>query len=452
MGAVISLDTKYRPIDYNDVLGQEAAIKILRQFVATGKGRHQSYLFCGPYGSGKTTLSRILARALLCENPSERGDPCNACPSCKAILKSGSSSDFVEVDAATNSGKDEILKITESIQFDSFSGRRRIYLFDEAHQLSAQALDALLKPLEENFDNTLDKRLVCIFCTTEPEKMRDTIFSRCAPAFVIQPVTPKDIAVRLEHVCKEENIPYEKEVLLSLAEIMECHIRDALKAIEGLAMLGGVTRENVVSYLRLDLNTSYLELLELLGKDQQALLDSARKVLRQTSPTICYSKLAEIALLAYQSTLGPVTIPVYLNEDRIRKIGDKFGPRLLTIATQLASHPGRPTESMLLCDLGVLHHGGGVIIYQTTSATQAMVPPKPTTQHPMEMVGTNVGPKASGNPSTALLGAVNNSAVDERSRFSSDLEMEPLEFGKLLGRILLEERQSGWMTEMHKHG
>lgn len=127
----MSLDTKYRPQNLDDVLGQEATIKILRRFVATGKGRYQSYLFCGPWGSGKTTLGRILARALLCESPTPEGDPCNKCLSCRSLLELGSSHDFMEVDAATNSGKAEIEKILESIQYDSFSGRRRLFLFDE---------------------------------------------------------------------------------------------------------------------------------------------------------------------------------------------------------------------------------------------------------------------------------------------------------------------------------
>ena len=113
------------------MLGQESSIKILRRFVATGKGRYQSYLFCGPYGSGKTTLGRILARALLCEQPTPEGDPCDKCISCQSILESGTSLDFTEVDAATNSGVAEIHKVVESVLYDYCSGLRRLFLFDE---------------------------------------------------------------------------------------------------------------------------------------------------------------------------------------------------------------------------------------------------------------------------------------------------------------------------------
>lgn len=112
------------------MLGQRGTVQILRQFVKTGAGFYQSYLFAGPFGSGKTTLGRILARALLCEAPVE-GEPCDACTSCRSILDNGSSDNFVEVDAATNSGKADVKRITEEIEYATFSGRRRLYLFDE---------------------------------------------------------------------------------------------------------------------------------------------------------------------------------------------------------------------------------------------------------------------------------------------------------------------------------
>ena len=175
----MGFDTKYRPLRYKDVCGQDAIKRVLRKFVSSGRGFDQSYLFAGPYGSGKTTLGRILARSLLCDNPQD-GESCGSCDSCLSILK-GSSENFVEFDAATNSGKSEIKKILEEIQYTTFSGGKRLYLMDEAHRLSKDALDALLKPMEEG-------KLVCIFATTEPEKMRATVIYRCAPNFVIESV------------------------------------------------------------------------------------------------------------------------------------------------------------------------------------------------------------------------------------------------------------------------
>lgn len=126
----MSLDTKYRPTVYDDVLGQGATVEILREFVKLGNGFHQSYLFGGLWGSGKTTMARILARALLCSEPKD-GNPCDECHSCKTILKNGASECFIEVDAATNSGKADIAKIVEDIQYGTYSGTQKIYLFDE---------------------------------------------------------------------------------------------------------------------------------------------------------------------------------------------------------------------------------------------------------------------------------------------------------------------------------
>lgn len=125
----MSLDTKYRPRTYNDVLGQKATIQTLKGFIKSDAGWRQSYLFAGPYGSGKTTLGRIMARALLCQNPND-GEPCDECHSCKAML-AGSHDSFIEVDAATNSGKADVKKLLEELQYVSFSGSRMLYLFDE---------------------------------------------------------------------------------------------------------------------------------------------------------------------------------------------------------------------------------------------------------------------------------------------------------------------------------
>lgn len=125
----MSLDTKYRPLRYSDVLGQEATIQVCKEYVRSGHGFRQSYVFAGGHGGGKTTLGRILARALLCSSPVE-GEPCDQCPSCLAMLDDRSEG-FIEVDAATNSGKDHVRRITEEAQFGTYSGQRRIYLFDE---------------------------------------------------------------------------------------------------------------------------------------------------------------------------------------------------------------------------------------------------------------------------------------------------------------------------------
>lgn len=347
----MALDTRYRPLNYADVLGQEASVEVLRQFVREGRGFHQSYVFCGQHGSGKTTLGRILARALLCEAPVD-GEPCNACGSCRSIIERGTSECFVELDAATRSGKGDVTKITEEVTYSTFSGKRRIYLFDEAHQLSKQALDALLKPMEDTAPGTDDKLLVCIFCTTEPGKMRSTIFSRCAPAFVIRAVTPEGIAERLATVCEAEGIAYEKEALVTVAALTECHIRDALKTVEGVAMLGGVTKQTVSQYLRLDANETVLDLLLAVGRrDTAECVRLADGLSTALSPSAAYERLAEACMVVYRHRLGVAPPPAYWSRERVTAVADALGDAVLHVAATFADPPRRPAPASLALDV-----------------------------------------------------------------------------------------------------
>jgi len=401
----VALDTKYRPQTYSDVLGQDSTVEILRQFVREGRGFHQSYVFCGQHGSGKTTLGRILARALLCEAPND-GEPCDQCSSCRSILERGVSECFVELDAATKSGKSDVTKITEDVTYSTFSGKRRIYLFDEAHQLSKQALDALLKPMEDTAPGTDDKLLVCIFCTTEPSKMRSTIFSRCAPAFVIKAVTPEGIAERLASVCDSEGISYDFQALVTISAITECHIRDALKTTEGVAMLGGVTSENVSRYLRLDANDSALELLLAVAAGDAPLCYSlADKISSEISPSASYERLSEACMTAFRLSLGVGGVPVYWRKDLVQKVADSFGGRLLELAAVFADPPRRPGPMTLALDVSSMVFRKNVVpttmvlpsvIPAGTVATSAQKPPPKIdpTKEAYEANGIHVDPRA----------------------------------------------------------
>lgn len=369
----MSLDTKYRPTRYADVLGQEATKEILRGFVKSGKGFQQSYLFAGPFGSGKTTLGRILARALLCDAPVD-GEPCDQCSSCTDMLTGGVSETYTEVDAATNSGVAMMRELTESLQYQTFSGKRKLYLFDESHQLSPSALDALLKPLEDSLPDSDEKKLVCIFCTTEPEKMRATILSRCAPAFVIRPLSPEDIARRMEHICKEEGVEYEFDALVTIASATECHIRDALKAIEGVRMLGSVSIENVIKYLDLDLNVRLLDILEKLPVDLAGAIEAVQGIEERMSPATAYERLAEAAMMAYQVYLGAGKPKPYWDLARIQTISQQ-GEALLGYASRFASRPRAATAAMLMCDVSALHHLKGAYTSSQPGVTVVMAAP-----------------------------------------------------------------------------
>lgn len=388
----MALDTKYRPLNYTDVLGQESSVEVLRQFVREGRGFHQSYVFCGQHGSGKTTLGRILARALLCEAPVD-GEPCNACGSCRSIIERGTSECFVELDAATRSGKGDVTKITEEVTYSTFSGKRRIYLFDEAHQLSKQALDALLKPMEDTAPGTDDKLLVCIFCTTEPGKMRSTIFSRCAPAFVIRAVTPEGIAERLATVCEAEGLAYEKEALVTVAALTECHIRDALKTVEGVAMLGGVTKQNVSQYLRLDANEAVLDLLLAVGRrDTAECVRLADGLSTALSPSAAYERLAEACMVVYRHRLGVAPPPAYWSRERVTVVADALGDAALHVAATFADPPRRPAPASLALDVAQACFAlSGTPVVHRVPVEVVAAPTNPTPALPTPAVSSRVG-------------------------------------------------------------
>ena len=344
----MSLDTKYRPRTYDDVLGQKGSIKTLKGFVRNDAGWKQSYLFAGPYGSGKTTLGRVLARSLLCENPQD-GEPCDECGSCISMLK-GSNDAFIEVDAATNSGKADIKQILEEIDYSSFSGRRKLYLFDEAHQLSPSALDALLKPMEENRKGSSEKRLVCIFATTEPEKMRATVLSRCAPAFIIHHVSSEEIADRLEWVCEQEGFTFEREALLLIADFSEGHIRDALKSIEGVASAnnGHIGKEGVRSYLHVDRNDL---ICELLISDEKKTLQLCDEILSTTPVGVAFERLLSATMFSISLGYGSGSPPPYWNKDVLNQAWEDRGIDLLRLAESISSVPRKPTFSMFKCEV-----------------------------------------------------------------------------------------------------
>jgi DNA polymerase III subunit gamma/tau len=350
----MSLDIQYRPKRYEDIVGQSGIIEVLRKIRIADRGFQQSYLFCGSHGSGKTTTARIFAKSLLCESPVD-GQACGQCKSCHDF-DAGSSYNYVEIDAATNSGKADMKKIVDAISFESFSGSRTIYCMDEAHQLSRDALDALLKPMEDPIRGSDDKQLVCIFCTTEPEKMRATILSRCAPSFVIQKPEIPLIVDRLKYVCESESIPYEEPALTLLVESVKSHMRDALKALGGLQSLGGASMDNVTHYLGLGNHHRYFDILQHLGSDLKEVHNAASSLMETTSPTAVYDNLLEAVMVLHAFHLGIDKIPSFMPRERVATLAQFHGDFLVSMGQKLSQRVSRPNANMVLCDLSILHH------------------------------------------------------------------------------------------------
>ena len=213
----------YRPQLFRDVVGQEVVVKTLQNAIANNKISH-AYLFSGPRGTGKTTVARIFAKTLNCENPVLQ-EPCDKCRSCHEIAD-GISPDVIEIDAASNNGVDEIRDIREKAKFLPSGTKYKIYIIDEVHMLSTGAFNALLKTLEEP-----PAHVVFILATTEVQKIPSTIASRCQ-RFEFKALTVSEISKKLRLVCSDENVEITEEALTSIAESAEGALRDALSVLD----------------------------------------------------------------------------------------------------------------------------------------------------------------------------------------------------------------------------
>lgn len=225
----LALARRYRPRRFADVVGQHHVAETLRAAVARGRVGH-AYLFCGPRGTGKTTLARVLAMALNCARRTPEGEPCGACDSCERIWAGRASLDVVEIDAASNRGVDDARDLRERAQYaPSEEGRHKVYIVDEAHMLTREAWNALLKILEEP-----PPRVHFIFATTEPQRIQQAappILSRCQ-RFDFRRIGEADLVARMRAILEAEGIAADEEALRLVARRADGGLRDALSALD----------------------------------------------------------------------------------------------------------------------------------------------------------------------------------------------------------------------------
>ena len=219
----------YRPSTFEEVAGQKHIVKTLKNALATNKIAH-AYLFCGPRGTGKTSMAKLLAKALNCEEG--LGHQCNHCSNCLAV-SDGSHPDVIEIDAASNNGVDEVRDLIEKVKYSPIKGRYKVYIIDEVHMMTSGAFNALLKTLEEP-----PAHVVFILATTEAHKVLPTIVSRCQ-RYDFSKVDDEDIIKRLKEIFAKENITYEEDALKSITTLADGGVRDALSIADQVIAYSG---------------------------------------------------------------------------------------------------------------------------------------------------------------------------------------------------------------------
>jgi DNA polymerase III subunit gamma/tau len=374
---VVVWDLKYRPSKFGDVLGQPGTVQLLKARLAKGTALDINYIFSGAWGSGKTTLARILARAMLCLNVDKTDpEPCNMCENCRDILD-GTPGAYVEQDAASGGTIDNIRAIVEDLPFAVFNAPKRVYVFDESHRMSRDAQDVLLKPLEE-------KRMCGIFCTTEPEKIRGPIRSRCEE-YTIRKITREDVLVRMKKILDVEGIHHEDDGVLTVIDYSGGHVRDIVNRLEMIAQMGEVSLATVREYLHLSVVATYYEVLLSLGSPMQA-VERIEQACERVSPEEVSAGLAEAAMNSFRLAHGMFTDFVYVDKGMCQKVHALYGDKVVRLADFFLQR--RYTSKVaLICD--VLSLSEGVPAAPVVSSapilivTPSLIPPTIPVAHPL---------------------------------------------------------------------
>ena len=308
-----ALYRKFRPDNFFDVRGQEHIVTTLKNQIKSGRIGH-AYLFCGTRGTGKTTVAKLLAKVVNCENPVE-GNPCNECRMCKGIAAQ-TSMNVIEIDAASNNGVDHVREIVEEVRYSPTEGRYKVYIIDEVHMLSPGAFNALLKTIEEP-----PSYVIFILATTEIHKIPVTILSRCQ-RYDFKRITIDTITLRLTELIQTENVEAEEKALRYIARVADGSLRDALSLLD----------QCISFYLGKKL--TYDNVLEVLGAVDTQVFARLLHYIREQNVSNCIKLLEEIESAGRE--LGQFTIDFiwYLRNLLLLKTTEDISDIIIEISTE----------------------------------------------------------------------------------------------------------------------
>lgn len=355
----VALYRKFRPSTFDEVRGQDAIVTTLKNQVKTGRVQH-AYLFCGTRGTGKTSVAKILARSVNCENPVD-GSPCGVCPTCRQ-MNSGASMNVIEIDAASNNGVDNIREIIDEVQYRPPTGRYKVYIIDEVHMLSAGAFNALLKTLEEP-----PEYVIFILATTEFAKIPLTILSRCQ-RYDFHRIDSRTIAARLKELTEKEGHKAEDEALSYVARAADGSMRDALSLLDQcLAFFTGdvLTYEKVLDVLGAADTSIYKTLLESLSQGSaveglnilDSMLDSGREIGQFINDFIWY--LRNVLLLQATPEDGESPVDASLEQlEEWRETGELISAntlmRYIRVLSELTSQIRYASNRRVLTEVALI--------------------------------------------------------------------------------------------------
>lgn len=435
-----ALYRKFRPLTFSEMVGQEHITRTLKNQIIANRVGH-AYLFNGGRGTGKTSAAKILARAINCLNPKD-GEPCNECEICKGAI-SGSLTDIVEMDAASNNSVEDIRSIREEVNFLPTKAKYRIYIIDEVHMLSTGAFNALLKTLEEP-----PEHVKFILATTEPQKLPATILSRCQ-RFDFKRISNEDIIKRLEIVCQESNMEATRGALSIIAALSEGAMRDALSILERCVQDGEnkIDEDKIKDLIGIPKVTFVNGIIQaVIEYDVDKALESVEQVLKEGKDIINliwemikYSK----DILVYQAT-GKLEL---YNEEELQQIKDISEAvsknklvDLIYKLSELENEIKWSTQKTIMFQAGIiklcnkqadmsegieqrvekieqyLKSGKGVV---TSSSNPIMPPNNSETAQMGQRVTTNFNNKAT---SAQILGKSKNQSNTNYKKFSNKVE------------------------------